>query len=295
MLGLRAQIDQRAWRLVIHPSLDGYLNMAIDELLYEQARRGERPPTLRFYGWEGDWVSFGYFQKLERALNLDVARRLGVRAVRRSTGGKAVVHSEDLTYSVVCGDAPAWGLGFTLKESYRQISRALASGFLRLGLPVDAPAPVKKSAGRGESVFTNGMMPCFAALSDYEIAVGGKKLAGSAQRREGKAFLQHGSIPLTRRNRELAERVLLASQNKGAQRLRSRYATLEEALGEPAEWEKVLRALKGGFEETFGVRLMKEDSAAIMERARPLTKKYADAGWNRRGSAGEPELRPAGK
>lgn len=271
---------------MIHPALDGRLNMAIDELLYDQARRGEAPPTLRFYGWEGDWVSFGYFQKPERALNLPEAERLGVRSVRRLTGGKAVVHAEDLTYSVTVGDAPSWGMGTALKESYRQISRALASGFLRLGLPVDAPAAGNTSRRRNS--FGEGVVPCFAVASDYEITLGGKKLVGSAQHRERNAFVQHGSIPLTNRNRELAERVLAGSKRIGSEALRSRYATLEEAAGRKIGREEAIEALKFGFEESFDIDLIEESGSELADAAQDLAKKkYAAEAWNR-GERAEP-------
>jgi lipoate-protein ligase A len=278
MMAVKAQKGKRLWRLVVHPALNGFLNMAMDELLYGQARRGEAIPTLRFYGWEGRWVSFGYFQRPGRALNLEAAEQRGVHSVRRLTGGKAVVHAEDLTYSVTMGDAPSWGMGIALKESYRQISRALASGFRRLGLPVDAPAAVPP-AGRGNSF--EGVVPCFAVTSDYEITVGGKKLAGSAQHRERNVFLQHGSIPLTRYNRELAEEVLAGSKRAGVELLRARYATLEEAAGRPIRREEAIEALKSGFGETFGVEFFEEDLKDLEPAARELAeRKYSNPAWN---------------
>lgn len=273
------------WRLVITPPLDGYLNMAVDELLLEEAKKGERPPTLRFYQWEGDWVSFGYFQTLWKALNLEEAEKRGVRSVRRQTGGRAVLHSEDLTYAVVAGDAQKEGLGSSLKETYRQIACALTSGFTRLGLPVAFSFEGKKS-GR---LSANGPAACFLTLSDYEISAGGKKLVGSAQRREGSSFLQHGSIPLTSRNRELAERVLSRAvrsaqpDTDAGLGFSSRYATVEEVAGGKIPVGTLTAALREGFGEVFGVEFEAEEFLA--ERRATLGRraaKYASPDWNER-------------
>lgn len=271
---------------------DGYLNMATDEILFQEALKWRIPPTLRFYGWEGDWVSLGFFQKPERGLNLQEAEKLGVKWVRRPTGGKAVVHTQDLTYSLAAGDAPAFGLGSSLQESYRQVARALASGFTRLGLPVDA---LKKGgdgsfpvAGGRSGSHASGMVPCFAVVSDYEITVGGKKLVGSAQYRKGGGFLQHGSIPLTNYNRELAKQVL-NSRRMGSrgdfslnEELDGRYATLEEAAGKIIPRQKVTEALKEGFAETFGVKLEERPLSVSEKQAaeKLAAEKYASQDWN---------------
>ena len=287
MIATKVLSNSRIWRVIIHPPLDGYLNMAIDELLFEEARIGERPPTLRFYQWEGDWVSIGYFQRPERALNVEKANELGVSWVRRPTGGKAVVHSEDLTYTLAAGDARGWGWP-ALKETYRQVACAIASGFKQVGLPVDVPKAAERSVDK-PNTFVDGVapVPCFAVASDYEITVGGKKLVGSAQYRSGDAFLQHGSIPLTNYNRNLAEEVLTSGQRNS--NLNSRYTTIEEAAGGRLGSEDVLQALKEGFSQMFEVDFDEEElSQRQMEAAGGLARgKYATLVWNEgRGDAG---------
>ncbi|MCI0406580.1 MAG: lipoate--protein ligase family protein, partial [candidate division Zixibacteria bacterium] len=235
----------------------------------------------RFYQWEGDWISFGYFQTPQRAFNVPAAAELGVRAVRRITGGRAVLHSEDLTYALVAGDAAKEGLGSSLKETYRLIGSALTSGFTRLGLPVAFSFKEKTI----ERPAAEGATACFLTFSDYEISSGGKKLVGSAQRRETASFLQHGSIPLTNRNRELAGRVLSRRMDAN---FRSRYATVEE-VGGKIPVERLSAALKEGFAGVFGVEFKEEECspeqwAAVRNRAQ----KYASDGWNeRKASAGQ--------
>jgi lipoate-protein ligase A len=296
----KVEIGTGVWRLVITPPLHGYLNMAVDELFLTEARNGERPPTLRFYQWEGDWISFGYFQTPQKAFNLEEAEKSGVCSVRRLTGGRAVLHSEDLTYALVAGDAQKEGLGSSLKETYRQIACALTSGFTRLGLPVAFSFREKPPARQA----TEGPAACFLTLSDYEISAGGKKLVGSAQRREGSSFLQHGSIPLTIRNRQLAERVLTRKAPSvppgigAGSSFGSRYATVEEVAGRKIPVEDLSAALKKGFGEVFGVEFEEEEfSSEQLAEAHRRAEQYALPGWNERkaGSAdfGRAEAAPA--
>lgn len=278
----KVETGSGVWRLLINPPLDGYLNMALDELLLEEAKRVLRPPTLRFYQWEGDWISYGYFQPPCRAFNVEAAREAAVSSVRRITGGRAVLHSEDLTYSLAAGDAQKEGLGSSLKETYRQIARALTSGFTRLGLPVAFSLRQERAAPSPSA----GPAACFLTLSDYEISYGGKKLVGSAQRREGSAFLQHGSIPLTARNRELAERVLArsaeaAAPGNGVSNFRSRYATVEEAAGREVSIERLTAALKEGFSDVFGVEFEEDQlSSSQWAEAENIAEKYSSSEWN---------------
>jgi lipoate-protein ligase A len=214
---------------------------------------------------------------------LEKAQQLGVRYVRRPTGGRAVVHSEDLTYAFVAGDAQKEGLGTSLKETYRQIARALTSGFTRLGLPVAFSFKERLFPGK----LAEAPLACFLSLSNCEISVHGKKLVGSAQRREGNSFLQHGSIPLNARNRRLAEQVLSRSAATESPDLvsnfRSRYATVEEAAGRRISVKALLSALLAGFGEVFDVEFEAEELsgrqwAAVQNRATG----FAFHEWNER-------------
>jgi len=157
--------------------------MAVDEALLASAVDGG-PPTLRFYRWSGPWLSLGYRQRLA-AERLGACSDSGVGVVRRSTGGRAVLHGEDLTYAVVAHeDALPAGLGAT----YAFVSGALRQALLTVGVEAE-PAP--RTAPAEAEVFD-----CFAEPATDELCVGGRKLIGSAQRRAGGGVLQHGSIRL---------------------------------------------------------------------------------------------------
>jgi lipoate-protein ligase A len=164
--------------------------MAVDETLADACRRGLTGPTLRLYEWDRPAVSLGYFQSAERVVNLDRCRAAGVPVVRRTTGGRAVVHHRELTYSLVA-PVPHPGFPPTIRGTYNVIARALSQGLGALGL---APEVHVRESPRIRHGF--GSPLCFDATSRSEIRINGKKVIGSAQRRWNDAFLQHGSIIL---------------------------------------------------------------------------------------------------
>lgn len=170
------------WRLLLTPPLDGASNMAWDEALMARARlTGES--VFRVYSWSAPTLSFGRHQT---ARDVYPAARLadaGVTAVRRLTGGRAVLHWREVTYSVT---APAPS-GETLGESYAAINRLLLDGLARLGVRAEAAAP------SGRAPLPDGA-PCFETPTAGELVVAGRKLVGSAQVREDGALLQHGSM-----------------------------------------------------------------------------------------------------
>jgi lipoyl(octanoyl) transferase len=175
-----------AWRLLVDAAARGVWNMAVDEVLLEGVAAGTAPPTLRFYGWTPPCLSLGYFQGFE-VVDLDGCRALGVEVVRRPTGGRAILHDGELTYSVAL---PASVLGHDggVLPSYYRLSLALQEGLRRLGVPATlAPESAASSAA------THGPV-CFDRPSAHEILLHGRKLVGSAQMRRGGALLQHGSI-----------------------------------------------------------------------------------------------------
>lgn len=170
------------WRVLRTGPGDPAWNMALDEALLEAHRPGD-PPVLRLYRWSPPALSLGRFQAAA-----DVPVPPGATLVRRITGGSAIHHrSDEVTYSVV---APYALFGpRDPRAAYHAVHAAIADALVRLGVPL---GPRSGAAGRAG---LTGM--CFANATDYDLVAGGRKLVGSAQRRRGHAFLQHGSLPVS--------------------------------------------------------------------------------------------------
>ena len=180
------------WRLLTTGFHNAFENMAIDEAILKACAEGKSLPTLRFYGWKPHTVSLGYSQPLEDSVDREGCERLQIDIVRRCTGGRAVLHDEELTYSVV---SPSNNPLFpsSILGTYKRISPCLIGGFKKLHIN----AQLNLSKERKDGILGKGVNPsCFLAPSWYEIMVYGKKICGSAQRRVEGAFLQHGSILL---------------------------------------------------------------------------------------------------
>ena len=259
----------RAWRLLVTEPCDGALNMAIDEALWRGRQAGASPPTLRFYAWSPPTVSLGYGQRLDRDVDVEACRRLGIGIVRRPTGGSAIYHDgpeRELTYSVVA-TAGDLGVGPDLLESYRWIGRALLRGLNGLGARAEM-VPIASASGLSPAF-------CFARTGSFEIEAGGRKLVGSAQRRQGTSFLQHGAVLLgvdAPRLRALfpTTRDPLASMT-----------TLEAALGRRPSFEEVAAALAEAFAAEHGLAPapggLSPDEVARVEAL--VADKYATAAW----------------
>lgn len=179
-----------SWRLINSGFQTGAMNMALDEALLHSVASGESLPILRFYRWRPATVTLGYAQSVITDLDLEVCRQAGLDVVRRSTGGRAVLHDQEVTYSVI---APLNSslFGNSILDCYRVISEVLQQTLLGFGLPATL-VPGKPRGGRQNIE----QAVCFSVPSQYELVVRGRKVAGSAQKRIGQTFLQHGSIPL---------------------------------------------------------------------------------------------------
>jgi lipoate-protein ligase A len=201
------------WRLLTTPPATGAENMALDEALMARARTsGEW--TFRVYSWSVPTISLGRNQSAVGRYDLVAIGARGLSVVRRPTGGRAILHDREITYSVT---APVEGAG-DLPASYVRINRILLDGLARLG--VNAAV-----AGRHERASSPGMTPCFDEPSPGELTLGGRKLAGSAQWRSDGALLQHGSILIE------DDQSVLAELAAGSQRSIPAPATLAAALG----------------------------------------------------------------
>jgi lipoate-protein ligase A len=186
------------WRLILDGESHGAWNMGVDEALMSSAIRSGLP-TLRFYHWKGPWLSLGYGQAISDE-RIEACERAGVGWIRRVSGGRAVLHGEDLTYALAARESQ---LPAGLRASYELVAWALLEALRAIGIQAEA-RPAVSSLPRGafrqrvpsDSGPSAGTFDCFARAAGREICVDGQKLAGSAQRRTGGGVLQHGSIRL---------------------------------------------------------------------------------------------------
>jgi lipoate-protein ligase A len=231
--------------------------MAVDEAIAHAVRRGGSPPTLRFYAWAVPSISIGYFQRVEEAVDLPRCREASIPLVRRLTGGKAVLHHREITYSVSAGVSLP---GFrTIQETYLTLSRAIVFGIRALGIPAEILSAPPQPASSSPY--------CFAAASRHEIVVSGKKLIGSAQRRWREGFLQHGSILLSLDPSHL-KFIRGADHSNGA-------TSIEEILGGPVDPDRVRQSIIEGLEETLNIRTIRGDQTPReLSAADALEEKY---------------------
>jgi len=275
-------MDPDGWRLIQSPPLPGAENMALDEALLESVSGLRQPPTLRFYRWDPACLSLGHAQPIEQA---DPGRlqAQGWDCVRRSTGGRAILHTDELTYSITAPIAHPLLAGGVL-GSYRRLSQGLVAGLQLLGIEADtAPEQPLTEADRTNPV-------CFEAPSAHEITSAGRKLIGSAQLRRVAGVLQHGSLPLHGDLGRICQVLAYstpAAREAAADRLRTRAITLEQLLGQSVSWELAADSLAEGFRKAFGIRLtLAEPSADERTRADILrAERFAAREWTFRGGA----------
>lgn len=260
------------WRLVTGAGdggldpVPGARNMAVDHALFEAVQAGG-PPVLRLYRWQPACLSFGRNQRAAGVYDPARLRRAGVDAVRRPTGGLAVLHDLELTYCVLI---PAHALGGP-RGTYRRINEGLVAGLCRLGVP----ARVAEGGGPGDPS-RDAALPCFHAPAEGEVVAAGMKLVGSAQRCERHTLLQHGSILLDGSQRHVLD-LLCDGPAPGAA---SGSVTLRELLGAAPPVERVAHAVATGIEEVCGIRLAPATLTREEEdRAARLQLTYADAAW----------------
>src|SRR3990170_3822558 len=178
------------WRLLTSPAASGAWNMAVDEVLLSGINRSQALPTLRLYAWKPACLSIGYAQNWN-SVDLPRLNFFGWDLVRRPSGGRAILHIDELTYAVISPHSDPRLAGGVL-ESYHRIALALLEALRLLGIPAQA---LEMPADKPTQDQLNPV--CFEIPSDYEITNRGKKMIGSAQVRRKEGVLQHGSLPLT--------------------------------------------------------------------------------------------------
>ncbi|MFH1866274.1 MAG: lipoate--protein ligase family protein [Candidatus Eisenbacteria bacterium] len=241
-----------SWRFLNSGRADGATNMAVDEAILAGVRDGSSPPTLRVYAWEPPTVSIGHSQKASTELDLQACARKGFGVVRRPTGGRAVLHAGELTYSVV-GPSGVPPLGGSIAESYRAIAAGLMLGLTALGIHAELAPASTASRSRGEVA-----PPCFVSAGRFEVVVEGRKLIGSAQRRVGAAVLQHGSLLTDGTHLQIADvlRVRKESERAAIRRTLALKATdLAALISPPVGFEVLAGVIRTGFENAWGITL----------------------------------------
>jgi len=228
-------------RLVASGACSASYNMALDEALSESARKGGSGPCLRTYGWDRPSVSLGYLQR-SGDIDLSYCKQAGVPVVRRPTGGRAILHGVELTYSFSASNSLK-GFGSGVLDCYAALSHVFMFAFKSLGLSAMSGSRLKKAEGP-----RNANPLCFSSASYGEISVSGRKIIGSAQRRWPDGFLQQGSIPL-----ELdRERMCRVFGGVGSDLGLTALCELDSAIG----LEQLHDAVVEGFRQVFDVEVV---------------------------------------
>jgi len=254
--------------------------MALDEALLEAVACKQSPPTLRLYAWDPPCLSLGYAQS-KNEVNHQALTEYGWDLVRRPTGGRAILHTDEITYSITVPGDDLHVAGKVI-ETYQRFSRALLLTLKILGVPATA----EKEYQIPVDLIPNGPV-CFETPSHYEITVSGKKLIGSAQSRRYGGVLQHGSLPLYGDLTRITLGLEFKSEaecEQAARRLSNRATTVENVLGLRVTWAEAAEAFKQGFEKALNLELTQaEPTQAELTRAGKLiNEKYNFPGWTDR-------------
>jgi len=261
----------QTWRLIDSTPKSGALNMAIDEAIAEAVGKGISPPTLRFYSWNPPAVSIGYFQKIGD-VNQEECLLKNYDIVRRPTGGRAILHDRELTYSIIApADNPH--LPKDILNTYKRLHQGFMVGLRKL--EVMAELVSKRNKGIKSPA-------CFFSTSIYDITVNGKKLMGSAQMRWQRVILQQGSIPLYLDIEALFAVLSHTDKETFIEKATQRMTSLYQEIGRPIEIGEIKEALIDGLEETLGIKIRK-DRLTDYEAARAFrlsVEKYSSPTWN---------------
>jgi lipoyl(octanoyl) transferase len=248
-------MEKETWKFVDSGYGSPSFNMALDEALLEWNSKGAFSPVIRFYGWNPPTLSIGYFQKVEKEINIEAVKNQGIGFVRRPTGGRGVLHEHELTYSVIVPESHSM-MPNTVAEAYRVISEGILKGFHQLGL--EAYFAVPETTEERELLKSPHSAVCFDTPSWYELVVEGRKVAGSAQTRQKGVILQHGSILLDMdedklfslfkySNERVMERMKKSFKNKAV--------AINDLTSKRISMEQAKEAFKKGFEEGLNINL----------------------------------------
>ena len=273
---------RETWRFIDSGNCSPEYNMALDEALLEWHSKGLIPPTIRFYGWNPATLSVGYFQKADKEIDFEAVQNYELGFIRRPTGGRGVLHDQELTYSVIVSeDHP--DMPKTVTEAYRVISEGILQGFRLLDL--DAYFAIPRTEEEKQGLKDPRSSVCFDAPSWYELVVEGRKVAGSAQTRQKGVILQHGSILL-----DIDEDMLFNLFKYPSERVKERMqrnfknkaVAINALRPTPVTIDQAKAAFRKGFEDGLNISLepymLSKEEVDYVEHL--IVTKYATDEWN---------------
>ena len=266
------------WRIIISGKKSPAENMAIDEAIFLGNIEKTSPPTIRFYDWNPPTASFGYNQKILKELDLNILEKKGYAFIKRPTGGRLVLHKDEITYAVI---APAQGrLKGNITDSYSEISKPLALGLQNLGVNVEFEKGTLSSFSQKQA-----FNPCFTSSSRYELKYKNKKIVGSAQYRKNKCILQHGSILLNHNQSEVASllpNVSSEQRERLSNYLAKKTICINQISKKKYSFEYAVSVIINAFKQCWSDDLFIEDCLNDTEliRIKELNKKFSSKKWN---------------
>ncbi len=238
---------QEKWGFLENVPHDAAINMALDEALLNWHHEGKIPPTLRFYQWIAPTLSIGHFQKVDGKIDVEGIQNHQCQFVRRMTGGSAVLHDDELTYSIVISEQhPA--IASSIRQAYYDLSKGILRGYQNLNIPVDY----------AESFSKERSSICFERPAFYEMVADGKKISGNAQTRKKGVLLQHGSIPISMNVDMLFDLFLFPSERvkeRKKQAFWKKATTINQVTQRKHSYETVKTAFLEGFGEGLNIEL----------------------------------------
>jgi len=267
---------QTEWAYIDTGHLSAAVNMAFDECLLNWHSQGDIPPTLRFYGWRKPTLSIGYFQRA-KTINFDAVKKYDCEFVRRLTGGSAVLHDDELTYSLVISERDP-GIPKSVTKAYYVLSQGILEGYRNLGVPAEFAIPEREIEQERSAI-------CFEKPSFYEMVVDGKKICGNAQTRKSGVLMQHGSLPMSL-NTDILFDLFAFSSDEMRKRRKEKFAakatSIKDVINKTLSYETMVAAFKKGFETGLGIHLtpltLTDDQWEEIHKL--AQRKYATDTWN---------------
>lgn len=269
---------RETWALLDSGHHDAATNMAIDEALLHWHSKNMIPPTIRFYGWKYPSLSVGHFQNVQKAIDFDGIEKHQCDFVRRLTGGSAVLHDDEMTYSIIVHESHP-KIPHSINKAYYILSQGLLEGYQLLGVHADFAIPERELASDRSAV-------CFEKPAIYEMVVDGKKISGNAQTRKQGVLLQHGSIPMSFDADMLFDLFLFSSEEKRQRQkeaFTSKAMSINDIKGKLHTYETMRDAFLQGFQKSLNI-----DTEPLTLTAEQwqyidylIETKYRTEAWNR--------------